>query len=149
MIWYDMIWYDMTSVTDWLYKIFPHYLIKDTIFGKKIIEHKMRILIFSTTFVKSFIILKWNRRGIIIVVHVFSCKVPVILVRIWCNLNFLGTVSKNTEISNWVKIGPVGAELFSAYRRTNRQTWRSYLVAFRNFVNAANKKEADLWQSLS
>jgi hypothetical protein len=36
----------------WLYRIFPHYLINGMIFWKKIvIEHKMCILIFSTTFV--------------------------------------------------------------------------------------------------
>jgi hypothetical protein len=34
-----------------VYSIFPHYLIKGTIFGKKVIEHKMCVLIFSTTFV--------------------------------------------------------------------------------------------------
>ena len=31
--------------------IFPHYLINDTIFEKKVFEHKMRVLIFSTTVV--------------------------------------------------------------------------------------------------
>jgi hypothetical protein len=34
-----------------LYRIFPHYLINGTIFEKKVTEHKMRVLIFSTTFV--------------------------------------------------------------------------------------------------
>ena len=32
-------------------KIFPYYLINDTIFGKKPVEHKKRVLIFSTSFV--------------------------------------------------------------------------------------------------
>ena len=37
----------------WLYHIFPHYLINDTIFfgGGGITEHKMYLFIFSTTFV--------------------------------------------------------------------------------------------------
>jgi hypothetical protein len=42
-----------------LYNIFPHYLINGTIFGKKKekkekkgTEHKMSVLIFSTTFVR-------------------------------------------------------------------------------------------------
>jgi hypothetical protein len=30
---------------------FPHYLINGTIFGKKFLEHKTRVLVFSTTFV--------------------------------------------------------------------------------------------------
>ena len=34
-----------------LYRIFPHYLINGTIFGKKVIEHQMCVLIFSATIV--------------------------------------------------------------------------------------------------
>jgi hypothetical protein len=34
------------------------------------------------------------------------------------NLNFLGGFSKNTKISEFIKIRPVGAELFHADRRT-------------------------------
>jgi hypothetical protein len=33
------------------YRIFPLYLITDTIFGKKVTEHKMCVQIFSTAFV--------------------------------------------------------------------------------------------------
>jgi len=32
-------------------KSFPHYVIKGTIFGEKVTEHKTCVLIFSTTFV--------------------------------------------------------------------------------------------------
>jgi hypothetical protein len=35
----------------WFYHIFQYYLINGTIFGKKVIEHKMCVLIFSTTYV--------------------------------------------------------------------------------------------------
>ena len=39
----------------WLYPIFRHYLINGTIFwGKKVIEHKTHVFIFSTTFVRNF-----------------------------------------------------------------------------------------------
>ena len=34
-----------------LYHIFPQYLINGTIFGKKLLENKVRVLISSTTFV--------------------------------------------------------------------------------------------------
>ena len=33
-----------------LYRIFPHYFLKGTTFGKKVTEHTTRVLIFSTTF---------------------------------------------------------------------------------------------------
>jgi hypothetical protein len=37
-------------------------------------------------------------------------------------LNFLNTFSKNIQISNFMKIRPVGAELFHEDRQTERQT---------------------------
>jgi len=44
---------------------------------------------------------------------------------------------ENTEISNFMKIRPVGAELFHADGRTNRRTGMAKLiVVFRNFANA-------------
>ena len=36
------------------YNIFPHYLIKGTIFGEKVTEYKIFKLIFSTTYLKHF-----------------------------------------------------------------------------------------------
>jgi hypothetical protein len=63
-----------------------------------------------------------------------SCKIPVILVRFssW-NLNFQEIFSKNTQISNFMEISPVGAELFHADRRTDIT---NLVFAFRSFVNA-------------
>ena len=61
-----------------LQHIFPHYIINGTIFRKKVVEHKMCVLIFCTTFV-------WNilRRTDqdIINVHTSSRQVSIILVR--------------------------------------------------------------------
>ena len=48
-----------------------------------------------------------------------SCKAPVIVVRFEWNLNILNSFSKNIQISNFMKIRPVGAELFHADRRTD------------------------------
>jgi hypothetical protein len=46
-------------------------------------------------------------------------------------------ISKNTQIPNFMKIGPVGAELFHAGGRTDEQTdMTKLIVAFRNFANA-------------
>jgi len=40
-------------------------------------------------------------------------------------LNFVDGISKNSAISNFIKIRPLGTELFLADRQTDRQTGRS------------------------
>ena len=52
----------------WLHHIFRHYLTNDTIFGKKVTEHKMCVLIFSPTF----LILRRIQRDIVININVFT-----------------------------------------------------------------------------
>jgi hypothetical protein len=65
-----------------LQNIFPHYLINMRDFrGKKVIEPKLCVLIFSTTFDEIFLILRRRERDIIININRSSCKVPVILIR--------------------------------------------------------------------
>ena len=65
------------------------------------------------------------------------CKVLVILVRSYWNLNFLDRFSTNTQIPNLTKIRPVGVELLHADGRKDRQTDVTKLtVAFRNFAKA-------------
>jgi hypothetical protein len=71
------------SVTCQVIKTFsPHYLIKGTNFEKKsIVEHKMCVVIFSKTCLKTILFLRKIERRMIINVHRSSCKVPVIVVR--------------------------------------------------------------------
>ena len=66
----------------WFYGIFPPYGINGMIFGEKVIEHKMCVLIFSAALSKTFLILRriWVR-DILVNVQRSSHKVPVILVR--------------------------------------------------------------------
>jgi hypothetical protein len=62
---------------------------------------------------------------------------PLFLLDFKLNLNFLDTFSKNTEISNFMNILPVGAELFHA----KGQTYLSKpVVAFRNYSGKAETK---------
>jgi len=48
-------------------------------------------------------------------VHV---QYPLFLSNFHRNMNFLDRFSKNPEIANFMKVRPVGAELFRADRRT-------------------------------
>jgi hypothetical protein len=61
-----------------------------------------------------------------------------------CKEYFFERLSKNVQISNFMKIRPVKAELFHADRRTDREDrWKegqaevtNLIDAFRNFANA-------------
>ena len=65
-----------------------------------------------------------------------SSKVHVFFVRFQRNLNFLYSFSKNTRISDFMKVHPVGAELFHSEGLTERRTdMMKVVVAFRNFAN--------------
>jgi hypothetical protein len=57
-------------------------------------------------------------------VHSSSCKVTVILVRFSSNLAVLHRLSENPQMSNFVKIRPVEAELFHAGGQTDEHTNR-------------------------
>jgi len=70
------------------------------------------------------------RQDIIINMHMPSCKVPVILVRFLIKCEFSQLLSKNSQISNLMKLHPVRAKLFYAGGKTeggptDKQTWRS------------------------
>jgi hypothetical protein len=58
-------------------------------FREKVTEHKMRMLIFYTNFVQTFLILRRTLRDIVINVIIYSCKVPFLIVGFQRNWNFL------------------------------------------------------------
>jgi hypothetical protein len=103
----------------------------------------MCVLIFSTILSETFLILRGIERDIIINVHRSSCKVPVILVSLSRNSNFLDRLSKNRQKSNFMKIRRVEAELFHADGRTGIT---KLIVAARNFANAPKKTSPRSYQ---
>jgi hypothetical protein len=60
-------------------------------------------------------------------------KYPLFFVSFYSNLNFIDIISKNTKISNFIKIHPLGVELFHVDGQTDMT---KVIVAFRNFANA-------------
>jgi hypothetical protein len=98
----------------------------------------MCVLISSTTFVWKLLIIRRIERDIIANVLRASCKLPVIRVRFEWRLHFLDRFSKNTLISNFMKIRSVEAEFFHA---DGQKDTTKLVVAFRNFTNAPEKRQ--------
>ena len=61
-------------------------------------------------------------------------------------MDFLDRLSKNTQISDFMKIRPVEAELFRAFRKIDRQTDRHDEAnsSFSQFVNAPKNRLENL-----
>jgi hypothetical protein len=96
----------------------------------------MCVLISSTTFVWniSHSKVKWARydKELYVGLHV---KYPLFL----SDFNKTWNFSKNPQLSDFMETRPVGAELFHADGRTDRQTdTTKLLVALRNFAKAPN-----------
>jgi hypothetical protein len=106
--------------TVWLYSIFPDYQIWCKIFGNKL--SPKYVFWFSIQLLcEILLILRSIQWDIVTNVRRSSCNVPVILVRLQQNLNLPDRFSKNNQILNFIKIRPVGAELFHADGWTGRQ----------------------------
>jgi len=95
----------------------------------------MCVLIFTTKFSETFLILRRVGSCSTTTVQTFSYKIPIILVRFYWKLTSLDSFSENIQI-NFFKIRPVGAELFHADGRTDMT---KLLVAIRNFSQAPKK----------
>jgi len=82
---------------------------------KKVIEHKN----FIYNLFETYLIVRRIEKGMIKTVFWSSCRVPIIHVRFQLNFNFLDRFSKITQIqiSNFIEICPVGAELFYVDRQ--------------------------------
>jgi hypothetical protein len=108
---------------------------------KKVIEHKMFVLISSATFIWNFLNLHRIQQDIIINIFLSSCKGPIILVRLQWILNFLDSILKNPQVVKFNENPLLGAKLFHAHKWIHRQTDRhtdmmKLMVAFCNFMKA-------------
>jgi hypothetical protein len=72
-------------------------------FQKKGTEHEMCVLIFSKTFVCSISHSRRTEGNITVNVHRSACKIPVILVRFFWNLNFCNRFAKIFKHKIWRK----------------------------------------------
>jgi len=108
--------------------IFFHFISQAAPFLNKVTEHKMCVLIFSTNFSETFLILR--RIQCHIATHRrLHVQCAVILVIFQWNLISLDRLSQNLQLSDFLKIRPVGVELFHADRRTYMA---KLVVAFRS-----------------
>jgi hypothetical protein len=115
-------------------------------FRKHVTKHKMCVLIFCTNLSETFLILRITERDMIKKISIGPhVKYPLFLSHFNDTRIFSADFRKDTQISNFVKIHPVGVELFLAGGRTDRQTdrqtsgqacMRKPSVAFRSFANA-------------
>ena len=95
--------------------LFSHIVINGTLFGKKkVIERKMCYDFFLQILSAAFLTLRRIQRDNIVNVHRSSNKEPAILVRFSSNLNFVYRISKNTQISHFIKILLEGTKFLHA-----------------------------------
>ena len=104
---------------------FPHYPINGTILRKKLLNIKCVFRFSPQLLCETFLTLRRNKWDMIKNVRRSSCKVPVIIVRFWWNLNFLNRCLKSTQILNSMKIYPVGTKLFHADGQMER--WHTHI----------------------
>jgi hypothetical protein len=120
-----------------LYRIFPHYLINGTIFGKKLLNIKCVFWFSLQLLSETFLILGRIQRDIIINVHRPSCKVPLLLSdfnETWIFSRDFRNILKYQISWKSVQWEP------SCSMRTGRWTDMTKLTfAFRNYENAPTK----------
>jgi hypothetical protein len=110
-------------------------------FREMLLNTKRVFWFFLQLLSETFLILRRTQRNIVINIDSFLCKVPVILVRFLSDVDSLDRLSKNTQLSNFMKIRRVGAKLFHADGRTDMT---KLVATFRSFANAPKNVQMNL-----
>jgi hypothetical protein len=111
-----------------LYSIFPHYPTNSTI--------KKRVLICLRSFSETSVITSRIERDIITNMYISSCEVPGYSRQTLMKFEFDRQISRNIYTSKFMKIHPVGAELFHKGELTDdRADMMKLTVIFRNFMS--------------
>ena len=106
-------------------------------FKKKKILNKMQVLIFSTTFSETYLILRGTERYIIKKLHWSSCTVACYGCQILIKLEFSRQIFEKYSNIKFMTIHPVGAEMFHADGRTDGRTDMTKLIVAFLFCNFA------------
>jgi hypothetical protein len=98
---------------------------KRNVFWRKKLLNTKCVFWFSLQFLSEiFLILRRTERDMIRNIYRSSCKVPVIIVRFEWNFTFLERFSKNTQISDVMKIRPVEADGHDGARSRFSHFWK-------------------------
>ena len=130
---YFLTWCCFASLACLAVPCFSHCLKNAQFLKKKVVECKMYVFVFCTTFVWNISHLRRTQRYVIINVCTSSCEIPCIIVRFLEDVNFLDRLSKSPQIPNFIKICQLRSELSHADRLTGTT---KLIVAFRYFANA-------------
>ena len=116
----------------WLHHIIRHYVINDTVFGKKLFNIKCVSRFSLQLLSKTFLILRRMQQDIVINVKTSSCKVPVIFVGFKSYMNFLDTFSKKYWSVKFHQNPSSGSQVVPCGRTDGRRDMKKLVVAFRS-----------------
>jgi hypothetical protein len=130
-----------------LQSFFFTYFTKGTILERRLLNIKCLFRFSLQILPELFLILRRNERDMIKKVYRSSCKVLCYFCRVLMRLEFSRQLLKKyIEISNLMKILPMGVELFNADEQTDKT---KPIVAFRSFANAPSNERTPGFSILS